>query len=96
MVGEDIHPPSYHRNDSGTRASYLYDGDDKTHGATAVSSTGEVHLNSHSRTRRGNTQRDTTTAKDECSCMEAVDKKGWSAQQRGSKLQGHKGEGGWN
>lgn len=47
VVGEDMHRLSYHQNDHGTRASYLYDGDDKTHGATAAPSTDEEYLNSH-------------------------------------------------
>lgn len=42
-----MHRLSYHQNDHGTRASYLYDGDDKTHGATAAPSTDEEYLNSH-------------------------------------------------
>lgn len=71
-----MHPPSYHRNDPGTRASYLYDGDDKTNGATTASSTDEAYSNSPSRTRREPHSAMQQQRKDECAGMEAVEKKG--------------------
>lgn len=73
-----MHRVSYHQNDHGTRASHLYDGDDKTHGATAAPSTDEEYLNSHA-TRRNNSEGRMR--------MHASCRQGRPAQERGSKLQ---------